>query len=169
MRCQYIHSRQGGDTPRRHSHTQKDLSYTMAESDVYQRIRTPPKPPGVIIGAMYQHDCPRQPYIPIYLLVMGIVSLVLNVLSILPCCANFGNQSKAWGCLVSLFFFCWFIAGNVWIYSIYEPNYNNTISSMDTYCNKTLYLFAFWTTNLFYILLGFVLFSSCCSAMCCNE
>lgn len=43
--------------------------------------------------------------------------------------------------------------GNVWIYSIYQPNYNKN-TSVDPYCNKTLYLFAFWTTTLVYILLG---------------
>ncbi|XP_049923218.1 transmembrane protein 272-like [Epinephelus moara] len=158
----------------------------MSESEGLQRIRSPLQPPAAIlvcaqvimgvmpfaqlvVGAVYQHDCPRQPYIPIYLLVMGIVSLLLTVLSILPCCASFGNQSKTWSCLVFLFFLCWFIAGNVWIYSIYEPNYNKTISSLDTYCNKTLYLFAFWTTNLFYILWGFIIFCSCCSCLLCGN
>nr|XP_033507447.1 transmembrane protein 272-like [Epinephelus lanceolatus]XP_033507448.1 transmembrane protein 272-like [Epinephelus lanceolatus] len=102
----------------------------MSESEGLQHIRSPLQPPAailvcvqvimgvmpiaqIVIGAIYQHDCPRQPYIPIYLLVMGVVSLLLTVLSILPCCANFGNQSKTWSCFVSLFFFCWFIAGRL--------------------------------------------------------
>ncbi|XP_044040777.1 transmembrane protein 272-like [Siniperca chuatsi] len=140
----------------------------MSESDRPQRIRRLIKPPAPISGAVYEFDCPRQPYIPIYLLVMGVISLLLAVLSILPCTAGFGNHSKARSCLVSLFFFCWF-AGNVWIYSIYEPNYNKTTTSMDTYCNKTLYPFAFWTTNLNYILLGLILFSSCCTRLLCGD
>lgn len=64
-------------------------------------------------GALYQFDCPRQPYIPIYLLVMGVVFMLLALLSILPCSAGFGSHSGAWSCLVSLFFFCWFIAGKL--------------------------------------------------------
>ncbi|XP_054457879.1 transmembrane protein 272-like [Anoplopoma fimbria] len=149
----------------------------MSESEGPQRIFRPPAVTLVctqvimgimplaqlVVGAVYQNDCPKQPYIPIYLMVMGVVSLVLTVLSLLPCCARFEIQSMAWSCLVALFFFCWFTAGNVWIYSIYEPSYNQTASSMDTYCNKTLYLFAFWTTNLFYILLGFMILMSCCT------
>lgn len=158
---------------------------TDTDTDTFRRIRRPPKPPCVVtgcfqviscvmpiaqfvVGALYQFDCPRQPYIPIYLLVMGVVSMLLALLSILPCHAGFGNHSGAWSCLVSLFFFCWFIAGNVWIYSVYEPNYNKTVSR-DVYCNKTLYLFAFWTTNMSYVLLGFLLFCTCCPWCLCGE
>uniref|UniRef100_A0A3Q3H1V0 Si:dkey-19b23.12 n=1 Tax=Labrus bergylta TaxID=56723 RepID=A0A3Q3H1V0_9LABR len=115
-------------------------------------------PHGAFNRAKYQFDCPVQRYIPIYLLVAGVITLLLAVLSISPCTAGFGNHSKTWSCLVSVFFFCWFIAGNVWIYSIYEPNYNKT-APINTYCNKTLYLFAFWTTNANYILLGLLLVS----------
>uniref|UniRef100_A0A3P9D3Q6 Uncharacterized protein n=1 Tax=Maylandia zebra TaxID=106582 RepID=A0A3P9D3Q6_9CICH len=110
----------------------------------------------LIMGALNLHDCPREPFIPIYLLVVGVVTLLF---SILQCCRN---CRSAWSCLVSLFVFCWFIAGNVWIYSVYEPNYNKT-ASPHMYCDKTLYLFAFWTMNLNYILLGFSLFCPCCS------
>uniref|UniRef100_A0AAX7T3P7 Uncharacterized protein n=1 Tax=Astatotilapia calliptera TaxID=8154 RepID=A0AAX7T3P7_ASTCA len=154
------------------------------DTDTIRHIRRP-KPPCVvvgcfqvilcvmpiaqfIIGALYQFDCPRQPYIPIYLLVMGVVFMLLALLSILPCSAGFGSHSGAWTCLVSLFFFCWFIAGNVWIYSVYEPNYNKTVSR-DVYCNKTLYLFAFWTTNMTYVLFGFLLFCTCCPWTLCGE
>lgn len=33
--------------------------------------------------------------------------------------------------------------GNVWIFSIYQPNYDPTAAD-GLYCNKTLYTFAFW-------------------------
>lgn len=56
--------------------------------------------------------------------------------------------------------------GNVWIYSIYEPNYNKNATSAEPYCDKTLYLFAFWTTTLVYILLGVFLVGSCCVLVC---
>ena len=54
--------------------------------------------------------------------------------------------------LTKLFPFAWFVAGNVWIYSNYEPNY--TDPSSPDFCNKKLYLFAFWVTNSYYILYG---------------
>lgn len=46
-----------------------------------------------------------------------------------------------------------FFKGNVAIYSIYEPN-DNKNGAQASYCNKILYLFAFWSTNIIYFLLG---------------
>jgi len=54
--------------------------------------------------------------------------------------------------LMKLFPLAWFVAGNVWIYSNYEPNY--TDPSSPDFCNKTLYLFAFWVTNSYYVFFG---------------
>ncbi|XP_067436101.1 transmembrane protein 272-like isoform X2 [Thunnus thynnus] len=110
------------------------------------------------VGAVYKNDCPQQPYIPIYLMVMGIITL-LSLFSTVACNASSGSLHKVCSCLsglVSLFFCCWFIAGNVWIYSIYEPNYDKTTTDVEAYCDKTVYQLAFWTTNLIYILLGFL-------------
>ncbi|KAK3568060.1 hypothetical protein QTP86_029255 [Hemibagrus guttatus] len=57
------------------------------------------------------------------------------------------------------------LIGSVWIYSIYPPNYNSTVVG-EPYCNKTLYLFAFWTTMLGYILLAIAFVGSCCVLLC---
>ena len=35
-------------------------------------------------------------------------------------------------------------AGNMWVFSVYQPNYNAAAAD-GLYCNKTLYTFAFWT------------------------
>lgn len=110
---------------------------------------------------MYKNDCPQQPYIPIYLMVIGIITLLSSFCTM---ASNFTFGSlytvcSGLSCLVSLFLCCWFIAGNVWIYSIYEPNYNKTTTSVEPYCDKTVYLFAFWTTNITYILLGLMILS----------
>ncbi|KAM4611723.1 transmembrane protein 272 isoform 1-T4 [Polymixia lowei] len=163
----------------------------MSNVGLIRRIRSPPQPPTPIlacskvmlcimpiaqiaIGASYLHDCPRQHYIPIYLVVVGVFGLLLAVLSCLPCVKepDEGTSSPlslfctAWHSLVSTFLVGWFIAGNVWIYSIYQPNYNQTTTEVDPYCNKTLYLFAFWTTTLIYILLGLFLLAGCCVLIC---
>lgn len=128
----------------------------------------------IVIGSVYLDDCPRQHNIPIYLIVVGVFSLALSVLSCLPCTreAKDGTSSPlsrlctAWNSLVTVFLFCWFIAGNVWIYSIYEPNYSKNSTNVEEYCNKSLYLFAFWTTNLFYIMLGLFLVGGFCVLFC---
>lgn len=54
----------------------------------------------------------------------------------------------------------------MWIYSIYEPNYDKNATVVGSYCDKTLYLFAFWTTTLAYILLGLALVGGCCVLVC---
>ncbi|XP_062305514.1 transmembrane protein 272-like [Osmerus eperlanus] len=130
----------------------------------------------IAIGAVYLNDCPRQEYIPIYLIVAGVFGLVLGLFSCLPCTQKPADSphnpaSRAcsvWSSLTSTFLFCWFICGNVWIYSIYPPNYNQTLTQTDgPYCHRTLYLFAFWSTTLTYILLGVFLLVACCALVCC--
>ncbi|KAM8897723.1 transmembrane protein 272-like isoform 1-T2 [Spinachia spinachia] len=132
----------------------------------------------IAIGAVYLEDCPLQHYIPIYLIVVGVFGLALAVLSCLPCAQSpergpldgpstpLGRVCAAWSLLTSLFLFCWFIAGNVWIYSIYEPNYIRNSTNAEPYCDKTVYLFAFWTTTLIYILLALSLVGGCCGLFC---
>ena len=105
--------------------------------------------------------------IPIYLIVAGSAGLFGT------CCAGgvkYTSQAEddqqtvnPFSGLIQLFLFAWFIAGNVWIYSNYEPNY--TDPSSPDFCNKTLYLFAFWVTNSYYILFGFVLGIMCLIGM----
>ncbi|XP_069375308.1 transmembrane protein 272 [Paralichthys olivaceus] len=160
-------------------------------SGLIQRIPRPPKPQGpvlgcskffgciipvaqIAIGSVYLDDCPVQPYIPIYLIVSGVFGLMLALLSCLPCTQQPTDGSTnplsrlcvLWNSMTSCFLFCWFIAGNVWIYSIYEPEYTNNSTNVDHYCNKTLYLFAFWITNLVYILFGLILVCGCCVMFC---
>ncbi|KAL0993762.1 hypothetical protein UPYG_G00113340 [Umbra pygmaea] len=160
----------------------------MEDGSLLQNMRQAPKPSTpvlvlsklivavlpvaqIVIGGLFLDKCPMQKYIPIYLLVTGAFSLTLTVLSCLPCikAPDEGAQTPistvctAWNSLLSLFLFCWFIAGNVWIYSIYPANYDE---SGDIYCNKTLYLFAFWTTTLVYIFIGVVLAGGCCVLFC---
>lgn len=47
----------------------------------------------------------------------------------------------------------WFIIGSVWVYKEYEPNYDPIVGK---YCNKNLYLFAFWLITAVYTILGLV-------------
>ncbi|KAF3697893.1 hypothetical protein EXN66_Car013574 [Channa argus] len=163
----------------------------MSSRRLIQNIRSPPQPSvpilvcsklfvcvmpiaQIAIGSVYLHDCPRQHYIPIYLIVVGVFGLVLAVLSCLPCAQEAEDDTTnplnrvcmSWNSLTSFFLFCWFIAGNVWIYSIYEPNYFKNNTHGELYCNKTLYLFAFWSTTFVYILLGLFLTVGFCVLLC---
>ena len=69
------------------------------------------------------------------------------------------NLIRCFDGLVMCFLFAWFIAGNVWIYSIYKPPFDHTNLN---YCNQTLYLFAFWITTSGYIFIGLLCVCYCC-------
>ncbi|XP_059831146.1 transmembrane protein 272-like isoform X2 [Hypanus sabinus] len=122
---------------------------------------------SIVIGAIYLHSCTKQYLIPIYLIVSGSFTIFFVITTLKSCGSSEENSMEvahksgnAWWTLCSIFSFVWFICGNVWIYSIYEPEYINKLSP--NYCDKTLYLFAFWLTTIMYILLGLTLVLSCC-------
>ena len=110
--------------------------------------------------------------IPIYLIVGGSAGL----LSIFCACAvesveyrearsPLQSVSPYWHVIKHLsrlllpLLFAWFIAGNVWIYKNYEPNYTDPESPY--FCHKTLYLFAFWVITSYYIFFGVLLVIGC--------
>lgn len=70
-------------------------------------------------GAVYLQDCPKQPYIPIYVLVCGVFGVFLGLLVCLPCAKDSedgGSNNLSlicgfWNALVSAFLFCWVISG----------------------------------------------------------
>ncbi|XP_040925827.1 transmembrane protein 272-like isoform X2 [Betta splendens] len=141
-----------------------------------QRPNTPtPSLPVPVLRSLYLNECPRQRYIPIYLIVGGVFGLVIALLSCLPCTQREEDDSNpdppgclysTWTSLTKLFLFCWFIAGNVWIYSIYQPDYVKNPASPELYCNKTLYLFAFWVTTMGYIFAGLSFVLGLCFMLC---
>ncbi|CAI5668940.1 unnamed protein product [Oreochromis niloticus] len=99
-----------------------------------------------IVGLVHINDCRIDTFIPVYLSVYGFIAV-------------FWLWSKRW-CGIILwsasiaFVFVWFIMGTIRIYSAYQPDYNKNTKDPDHYCDKTLYLFAFWTTNLAFVLLA---------------
>ncbi|MEE6514941.1 hypothetical protein FKM82_023387 [Ascaphus truei] len=110
----------------------------------------------IVIGAIHINNCNIQPYIPIYMIVAGACSFSLWVLLPLEFCLP--KARKILSVLVALFCFAWFIAGSVWVFSVYNTYPGN--------CDRTLYLFAFSILIIHYILIGlgivFGLIFSCC-------
>lgn len=63
---------------------------------------------------MHLNSCPAQPYIPIYLIVLGVSSLVLLVLTYVRSPSKQGVVSTLTSVSISLlliFNICWFVAG----------------------------------------------------------
>ncbi|XP_044000083.1 uncharacterized protein LOC122846868 [Gambusia affinis] len=168
----------------------------------------------IALGAVYIHECPAGPVVPVYMMVFGILGLLMMALFTLPKLLSPAAQThSAWVVfftILLLLFFVWLLVGSYHVYSIYPPNYeknttgsnsstrrisvpdlltsenqslhsqnysqnlwemiqilNNTntnptsaqqqphqVVSVSPYCNKTVYLFAFWTTTLVLVIVG---------------
>ncbi|MCI4377386.1 hypothetical protein PGIGA_G00202990 [Pangasianodon gigas] len=116
---------------------------------------------AVGLGAIHFSECPIQPYIPIYLIIIGGCGIILLMLAYWTNTLHEGFWCQI--CIlsiicISVFSIAWFLTGTVWIYSIYPPNFNST--AVGHYCQRTLYLFAFWFNILGF--LSVVFFVPCC-------
>ncbi|XP_067325548.1 transmembrane protein 272-like [Anolis sagrei] len=121
---------------------------------------------GIVLGALYLDQCPRQPLVPIYLLVLSAVSLLLLLLGCVSCKEGGSDWPRALAhhlrvtCL--LFLSAWFIAGSVWVYSIYPPDFEAKGPHGRAFCQRTLFLFAFGVTTALHATLAAALFFSLC-------
>ncbi|CAJ1083382.1 transmembrane protein 272-like [Xyrichtys novacula] len=126
---------------------------------------------AVALGTLYLDQCPIQPYIPIYLIVFGVSSVLCLCLTYArkstgenSCCSMLISSCLS---LMVIFKLGWFIAGSCWIYPIYPPSYSSGTSQ---YCQKTTYQFAFIVTTLVWVTLAFMFICSCCVILltCCG-
>ncbi|XP_065662516.1 transmembrane protein 272-like isoform X1 [Hydra vulgaris] len=99
----------------------------------------------IVIGELKREKCSVEPMIPIFLIVAGATSLVLLLLAVIN---DFKKLSitKFLLSLITIFCFCWFITGNVWVFRSYKTRF---------YCDETAYNLAFS-----YIILSYILFVS---------
>uniref|UniRef100_A0A3Q1FAK6 Uncharacterized protein n=1 Tax=Acanthochromis polyacanthus TaxID=80966 RepID=A0A3Q1FAK6_9TELE len=112
---------------------------------------------------VYFKDCPQQPNIPNYLLGLALIQLLMVSFVTLPCESEAAQPRehprgfKAFLIfLLSLFTFTWILIGDVWVFSVYQPNYDPTAAD-GLYCNKSLYTFAFWNAVLETFVIGVLL------------
>ncbi|KAF4089176.1 hypothetical protein AMELA_G00063800 [Ameiurus melas] len=100
---------------------------------------------AVGLGAIHFNECPVQSYIPIYLIIIGGCGLILLMLAYWNNTLHEGFWKQI--CILCIlcivvFSIIWFLTGTVWVYSIYPPSFNS--SAVRHYCQRSLYLFAFW-------------------------
>ncbi|XP_037832278.1 transmembrane protein 272-like isoform X1 [Kryptolebias marmoratus] len=105
----------------------------------------------VIFGVVYLKECPQQPNIPNFLLGLVLVAMLMVSFMTFPCESQAAARPREHPsgckdcvkCLLGLSVFIWILLGDVWVFSVYQPNYDPTAAD-GLYCNKTLYTFAFW-------------------------
>ncbi|XP_075693001.1 transmembrane protein 272-like [Rhinoderma darwinii] len=107
----------------------------------------------IVMGAIYKDDCPIQPYIPIFLMVLGVTHLVVYLLLFLRYVLE--NCSIVLEGLIGMFSFAWFITGSVWVFSLYSKNKG------PNFCDQNLYSFAFGFLIFEYVLIGIGLILPC--------
>jgi len=121
----------------------------------------------IVIGSIHFHDCPAEPYIPLFLIVGGAFSVFKYLIGVITRIRQGDSNSQdnppqphPAQSLITCFLCGWFITGCVWVYRVYKPDFNENAGH--NYCNETVYIFAFWLITTAYIFLG--LFTSC---ICC--
>lgn len=119
----------------------------------------------IVMGSIYLHECPQGEYIPVYLLVGGIFGILKQLLHLSARVRQTEEERQEENLrqsptqtLLNCFMLGWFIIGSVWVYKEYEPNYDPT---SEKYCNRNLYLFAFWLITSVYIILAFITLCLC--------
>ncbi len=137
---------------------------------------------AIIVGALRIDMCPVQPKVPVYLIVAGSLGVAVSlfkaayVILLMRRLNKQGSDFDASGkfmcgtvgfvainTVISLIALGWFIAGCVWVFKVWKPNYDPT--SEDEYCDQGLYLFAFVSLIIQCITIGLGCIGSCCG--CC--
>ncbi|XP_063724178.1 transmembrane protein 272-like [Symsagittifera roscoffensis] len=115
-------------------------------------------------GALKLNDCPAEPFIPKWLLVMGIFGLLRLLVS--QVCNRMVDDDEenccqgACECMLEVFLFAWFVAGSVWVFRTYgDVSYTK---DSENYCERPLFRFSFVIQLGTYILMGS---SLCCCCM----
>ncbi|XP_072171339.1 transmembrane protein 272-like [Diadema setosum] len=126
----------------------------------------------IAVGGIYFTRCPIDHRIPIFLVVMGGVSIMKNL-------SDLRNRYKYPGGredevrhrkeyegfishLMGCFLFVFFITGNVWVYGIYRVVNTTDPEQEEDYCHPVLYYFSFWIITVIYIVCGL----GCCCVCC---
>ena len=127
-------------------------------------------------------ECPKEPNIPIYLLVGGCFGL-LKVMSLLYKQMKsrqfekldemsgegdliVSNSSRFTETVLSLFLLVWFICGNYWVLHVYMPEFEQPLLDPKNWCDKRTYLFALVQILGSYCLMAFLIVLSCMLAVC---
>ncbi|KAM4723065.1 transmembrane protein 272-like [Rhinophrynus dorsalis] len=106
----------------------------------------------IVMGSIYKDHCSIQPYIPIFLLVTGVLHFVTFITTLLRLvCETFTFVLEG---VIGIFGFAWFITGSIWVFTVYN-NYKGN-------CDPNLYLFAFGILIFEYAVIALAVCCSCC-------
>eukprot|EP00096_Caligus_rogercresseyi_P010103 TRINITY_DN3565_c0_g2_i4.p1 TRINITY_DN3565_c0_g2~~TRINITY_DN3565_c0_g2_i4.p1 ORF type:complete len:155 (+),score=15.00 TRINITY_DN3565_c0_g2_i4:648-1112(+) len=126
----------------------------------------------IVIGSLYFNQCPAEPYIPIFLILGGSLSVFKYFLGVTARLCFRGrdntrdhNRVRHAQSLITFFLCGWFIGGCVWVYRIYWPNFEPRFLGDTDYCHQAVYVFTYWIITTSYIFLGMFTSCICCSSI----
>ena len=76
------------------------------------------------------------------------------------------RSTRFTGFILNLFLITWFVLGNIWLFRIWTPNFQQPLHEPNNWCSKVVFRFTFYHVLICYgliglcfiILLGFVLY-----------
>ncbi|XP_043526012.1 uncharacterized protein LOC122537116 isoform X1 [Frieseomelitta varia] len=124
----------------------------------------------LIYGLNFSKDCPREPRIPMYMVIGGTFGSMLMALLIysqirsrrpemisVPSTRPQISFRKLIIIVLSCFLLGWFVMGNYWILHIMWPPYTFLLHTPNDYCHKNLYLFSLVHLVAIYVTFGITL------------
>lgn len=131
-------------------------------------------------GVKYLDECPKQPNIPIYLLVGGCFGSIKVMLVLCQQVRNLRDDddeelsdedelltiTKMANIGLNIFLCIWFIFGNYWLFGIWLPYFRPPLLEPKNWCDKSVFTFTFWHLIVCHILIG-LSFTVVCSFCCC--
>ncbi|KAL3188446.1 hypothetical protein MRX96_003423 [Rhipicephalus microplus] len=124
---------------------------------------------SIVIGALTIHECPRQPMVPVLLLLGGLLALVNGVANLVARSGRLyptedeRQELGAATALLNVALFVVFIAGCVYVYGSLWPSWERASGD---YCSPTAFYFSFWLHTGLFIFLGLLLVTSQLGLLC---
>ncbi|KAG0422494.1 hypothetical protein HPB47_001690 [Ixodes persulcatus] len=139
----------------------------------------------MIIGIQYLQECPKEPNIPLYLLIGGAFGLIkvgtllyhqmrrLRYERLDDGLAD-GDMDEVWSSTstkiteyaLTIFLLIWFGMGNYWVLRIYKPRFQPLLHEPNNYCDKTVYTFAVAHLLVCYGVIALLVAEVICLALC---
>ncbi|XP_045107799.1 uncharacterized protein LOC123502684 [Portunus trituberculatus] len=105
----------------------------------------------IVMGSVYINSCQIERYVPIWLIVQGVVMLfgigtggVIKKINQRSSSSSSSTLMKILGFTVSVATAAWFIAGNVWVYKAWSQNPDYAHYWFENGCDMSLFRVAFW-------------------------
>ena len=104
----------------------------------------------VAVGAICFEDCPREPLVPVWLIVAGCLYLVTTLTDLIICFKKDYDRPLAvriWDHSIVVAMLAWLVAGSVWVYEMDEEG---------GYCNPLVYYLSHVLITISYVFIVIV-------------